>query len=321
MRYRTLAGGAGPEVSALCLGILPFGTTVDEATSFAILDRFAEAGGTYVDTANNYSVWAPGGTGDESELLLGRWLHSRGARDRTVVATKVGARPPVGSTAVWPDAWEGLSAKVIEAGIEGSLRRLGTDHVDVYYAHVEDRDVLMAETVQAFADVVRGGSTRVLGCSNHAAWRVGAARQYAADHGLPGYTCVQQRYTYLWPVPGGEWGAQWYARDDMQDLVASNDDMTLMAYGPLMSGAYTRTDKELLAQYDHPLSHRRLEVLREVAAEAGATPNQVVLAWQMGGALPVVPVVGVSSLAQLEEALGAVELDLDPELRARLDAV
>ncbi|MET9218499.1 aldo/keto reductase [Streptomyces sp. NPDC003300] len=321
MRYRTLAGGAGPEVSALCLGILPFGTTVDEATSFAILDRFAEAGGTYVDTANNYSVWAPGGTGDESELLLGRWLHSRGARDRTVVATKVGARPPVGSTAVWPDAWEGLSAKAIEAGIEGSLRRLGTDHVDVYYAHVEDRDVPMAETVQAFADVVRGGSTRVLGCSNHAAWRVGAARQYAADHGLPGYTCVQQRYTYLWPVPGGEWGAQWYARDDMQDLVASNDDMTLMAYGPLMSGAYTRADKELLAQYDHPLSHRRLEVLREVAAEAGATPNQVVLAWQMGGALPVVPVVGVSSLAQLEEALGAVELDLDPELRARLDAV
>lgn len=320
MRYRTLAGGTGPEISALCLGLLPFGTLVDEATSFAVLDRFAEAGGTFVDTANNYSVWAPGGTGDESELLLGRWLRSRGARDRTVVATKVGARPPAGSTAVWPDAWEGLSAKTVQAGIEGSLRRLGTDHVDLYYAHVQDPGVPVAEIVQTFADVVRAGGTRLLGCSNHAAWRVAEARTHAAARGLPGYTCVQQRHTYLWPVPGGEWGAAWYARDDMQDLVAAHDDMTLMAWGPLMSGAYTRADRPLLEQYDHCGSHRRLAVLREVAAELGATPNQVVLAWQMGGALPVVPVVGVSSVAQLDEALAAVDLDLGEELRARLDA-
>jgi aryl-alcohol dehydrogenase-like predicted oxidoreductase len=106
----------------------------------------------------------------------------------------------------------------------------------------------------------------------------------------------------------------------MQDLVAAHDDLTLMAWGPLMQGAYTRADKPLLAQYDHPLSQRRLAVLREVAAETGATPNQVVLAWQMGGALPIVPVVGVSSVAQLDEVLGAADLDLDPELRARLDA-
>ncbi|SEG95867.1 Predicted oxidoreductase [Actinacidiphila yanglinensis] len=320
MRYRTLAGGKGPEVSILCLGILPFGSTVDEQTSFAVLDRFAEAGGTFVDTSNNYSLWAPGGTGDESELLLGRWLRSRGARDRTVVATKVGARPPVGSTRIWPEVWEGLSAKVVAAGIEGSLRRLGTDHVDLYYAHIEDRAVPVAETVGAFAEVVRSGAARVIGASNHAAWRVAEARQYAAAHGLPAYTCVEQRHTYLWPVPGGEWGAQWYARDDMQDFVAAHDDMTLMAYGSLVHGAYSRADKPLLPPYDHPMSQRRLEVLREVAREAGATPNQTVLAWQMGGPLPIVPVVGVSSVAQLDEVLGAVELDLDPALRARLDA-
>jgi aryl-alcohol dehydrogenase-like predicted oxidoreductase len=320
MRYRTLAGGRGPQVSNLCLGILPFGSTVDEETSFAVLDRFAEAGGTFVDTSNNYSLWVPGGTGDESELLLGRWLRSRGARDRTVVATKVGARPPAGSTQVWPDVWEGLAAKVVKAGIEGSLRRLGTDHVDLYFAHIEDRAVPVAETVEAFAEVVRSGATRLVGASNHAAWRVAEARQYAAARGLPGYTCVEQRHTYLWPVPGGEWGAQWYARDDMQDFVAAQDDVTLMAYGSLVHGAYTRTDKPLLGPYDHPMSQRRLAVLREVAREAGATPNQVVLAWQMGGALPVVPVVGVSSVAQLDEVLAAVELDLDPRLRARLDA-
>lgn len=323
MRYRTLAAGTpggGIEVSTLCLGILPFGTLVDEDTSFAILDRFAEAGGTFVDTADNYSVWAPGGTGDESELLLGRWLRARGARDRTVVATKVGARPPAGSTAVWPDAYEGLGAQTIRAGIEGSLRRLGTDRVDLYYAHIEDRDVPMAETVEAFAEVVRGGAARLLGAGNHAAWSVAAARQYAADRALPGYTCVEQRHTYLWPVPGGEWGARDYAHADLLDLVAAHDDMTLMAYGPLVQGAYTRADKPLPAPYDHPASHRRLAVLREVAAEAGATPHQVVLAWQMGGTPSVVPVVGVSGVAQLDEVLGAVHLDLDPELRARLDA-
>ena len=320
MRYRKLAGGAGPEVSNLCLGLLPFGSTVEEEMSFAILDRFAGAGGTFVDTANNYSLWAPGGTGDESELLLGRWLRSRGARDRTVVATKVGARPPVGSDLIWPDVWEGLSAKTVNAGIEGSLRRLGTDHVDLYYAHIEDRGVPMAETVEAFAALVGAGATRLVGCSNHAAWSVAAARQYAADHGLPGYTCVQQRHSYLWPLPGGQWGVQGYARDDLRDLVAAHDDMTLLAYGPLVNGAYTRADRPLPAEYDHPMSQRRLAVLREVAAETGATANQVVLAWLMGGEPPVLPVIGVSTVAQLDELLGAVELDLDPELRARLDA-
>ena len=320
MRYRTLAGGKGPEVSNLCLGLMHFGSSVDEATSLAILDRFAEAGGTFVDTSNNYHIWHPGGTGDESEALLGRWLRSRGARDRTVVATKVGARPPAGSTQVWPDAWEGLSARTIRAGAEGSLRRLGTDHLDVYYAHIEDRGVPVAETVGAFADLVATGVTRLIGCSNHTAWSAATARQYAVDHGLPHYTCLEQRYTYLRPVPDSEWGATGHAGEDLRDFIAAHDDLTLTAYGSLVLGAYTRADRPLPAPLDHAGSHRRIAVLREVAAELDATPNQVVLAWQMGGGLPVVPVVGVSSVAQLDELLGAVELDLDPALRARLDA-
>ncbi|MEK8169939.1 aldo/keto reductase [Streptomyces sp. M19] len=188
-------------MSTLCLGILPFGTTVDEKTSFAVLDRFAEAGGTFVDTADNYSIWAPGGRGGESEALLGRWMRVRGRRDETVVATKVGALPDPARGPEWPANWQGLGAGTVRAGIENSLRRLGTDHVDVYYAHIEDPTVPMAETVGAFAALADEGLARVLGCSNHASTSVATARQYAADHGLARYSCVQQRYTYLRPRP------------------------------------------------------------------------------------------------------------------------
>ncbi|MES4905389.1 MULTISPECIES: aldo/keto reductase [unclassified Streptomyces] len=323
MRYLTLAGGTGPEVSALCLGILPFGSTVDDKTSFAVLDRFAEAGGTFVDTANNYSIWAPGGTGNESEELLGRWMRSRGRRESTVVATKVGARPDPARGSEWPANWEGLAAGTVRTGIEGSLRRLGTDRIDLYYAHIEDRTVPMEETVGAFAELVAEGGVGVLGCSNHASWAVATARQYAADRGLARYSCVQQRYTYLQPRPGAGFGTQGhrgYAGVDLVEYIDTQEDMTLLAYGSLIHGAYTRDDKRILEQYDHPGTERRLGALREVAKETGATPNQVVLAWLMGAAKPVIPVLGVSSVAQLEEALGAVDLQLAPELRAKLDA-
>ncbi|MFK4187205.1 aldo/keto reductase [Streptomyces sparsogenes] len=323
MRYLTLAGGDGPEVSALCLGILPFGSTVDEETSFAVLDRFAEAGGTFVDTANNYSIWAPGGTGDESEELLGRWMRSRGRRERTVVATKVGARPDPARGDEWPANWEGLGADTVRAGVEGSLRRLGTDRVDLYYAHIEDATVPMEETVEAFAGLVEEGAVGILGCSNHASWAVATARQYAADRGLARYSCVQQRYTYLQPRPGAGFGTQGYrgyAGTDLVDYIGTQEDMTLLAYGSLIHGAYTRADKRVLEQYDHPGTERRLRVLREVAKETGATANQVVLAWLIGARKPVIPVLGVSSVAQLEEALGAVDLELDDGLRAKLDA-
>lgn len=123
IRYRNLSGETGPLSSVLCLGALPFGTTVDETISFAILDRFVEAGGTFIDTANNYSFWIDGATGDESEALLGRWFAARRNRDRILLASKVGARPERPGLGL--EAAEGLSAKAIRAGIDGSLRRLG----------------------------------------------------------------------------------------------------------------------------------------------------------------------------------------------------
>lgn len=319
MEQRTLSGnGAGLGVSALCLGTMYFGTTVGEQRAFAVLDRFTDAGGTFVDTANTYAFWVPGGTGAESEALVGRWLASRRARDRVVLATKVGALPdPPG--AAWPEHAEGLSHRVVRAQAVASMRRLGTDHLDVYYAHIEDRRIPLADTVATFASLVTDGLVRVTGVSNHAAWRLAQAREIARAAGLPGFACVQQRHTYLRPRPDAEFGANPHISDELLDYAREEPDLTVLGYSVLLSGAYTRPDRPLPEQYNHADSRHRLAVLAEVANELGATQNQVVLAWLLRGDPPVLPVLGVSSVSQLDECLGALDLELDDELRHRLD--
>ncbi|SFB80716.1 aldo/keto reductase [Streptomyces aidingensis] len=319
MQRRRIGGPDGIEVSALCLGALQLGTYTDEKTSFAVLDRFVEAGGSLIDTSNNYCFWEPGCTGDENENLIGRWLASRGARDRVRIATKAGARPlrPGGTL---EDA-EGLSAPAIRKAMEGSLRRLGTDHVDLYYTHIEDRSVPVEETTGALDELVRAGRTRLLGVSNHATWRIEQARAAARAAGGTPYTCVQQRYSYLQPrfdVPLPQAGHT-HATGELLDYVAAEPDLTLLAYNTLLSGAYTRADKEIPAAYDHPGTPARLAALRAVAGELGATVNQVVLAWLTGRTPAVLPIVGVSSVAQLDEAIEAMDLTLGEEQRARLD--
>jgi aryl-alcohol dehydrogenase-like predicted oxidoreductase len=260
-----------------------------------------------------------GGAGGESEAVIGRWLASRGARDRVVLSTKVGAQPTVPGTN-WLESGEGLSAAAIRSAVEGSLKRLGTDRTDVYWAHVEDRSVPLEETLGAFAALADAGTAGVLGVSNHATWRVERARALARARSWPAYTCLQYRYSYLQPradVPLG--GGHTHATGDLLDYVRTEPDLTLWVYTALLNGAYTRTDRPLAAAYDHPGTARRLAALREVAAEAGATPNQVVLSWLLGGDPPMLPIVGVSSVGQLGEVLAAADLDLDDTLRLRLD--
>ncbi|MCK7625182.1 aldo/keto reductase [Streptomyces sp. RS10V-4] len=318
MHYRTL-GGDGPRISAVCLGTMTFGTTVDERTACAVLDRFAEAGGTFLDTADNFACWVPGATGGESERVVGRWLRSRRAADRTVVATKGGARPDPARGPHWPANAEGLGARALRTALEGSLRRLGTERVDLYSAHAEDRTVPLAETVGTLAGFVRDGRVGALGLSNHATWRLAEARQTAACLGLPGFRAVQQRHTYLRPRPEPPAGLQRDADEELLDYAAAHPELTLLGHSPLMAGGYARPDRPLPERYDHPGSVIRMRVLAEVAAECGATANQVVLAWMMGGEVPVVPVLGVSSVAQLDECLAALDVVLDPYQRARLD--
>ncbi|GAA2119683.1 aldo/keto reductase [Streptomyces synnematoformans] len=326
MKYRTI--GTDPqrrrEVSVLSLGAMLFGTATDEETSFAILDRYVEAGGTFVDTSDNYAFWVNGLQGGESESLLGRWRRSRGIGDEVVIATKLGARPLAPGTS-YVDNPEGLSAKVIRQSAAESRERLGVEKLDVLYAHIDDMSVPQEETVEAFGALVAEGSVGLLGVSNQWVWRVERARALAAASGLAGYELLQYHHTYLRRrtdrpseldpdgSPGGADGA-------LLSYVRHHPGLTLVAYSPLLAGGYVRADKPLGSELDHPGTPARLAALREVAQATGATVNQVVLAWLIGGEVPVVPLVGASSVAQLDESLAAVDLELTADQRARLDA-
>ncbi|MFE9021231.1 aldo/keto reductase [Streptomyces sp. NPDC007808] len=325
MKYRTI--GTDPatrrEVSVLALGAMLFGSRTDEETSFAVLDRYVEAGGTFIDTSDNYAFWIDGGQGGQSEELLGRWRRSRGIGDEILIATKLGARPLAPGTG-YVDNAEGLSKKVIRESAERSRDRLGVAKLDLLYAHIEDRTVPLRETVEGFAELVAEGTVGLLGVSNHATWRVERARALAAAAGLPGYEVLQYAHSHLRPrfdVPDGLFpdGNLGQAGPDLLSYLREEPALTLVAYSPLLKGAYTHPDR-LPADYDHPGTPARLKALREVARETGATVNQVVLAWQIGAELPIIPLVGASSVAQLEESLAAVDLELSAEQRARLDA-
>src|SRR5580700_6162698 len=324
MKYRTI--GTDPktrrEVSVLSLGTMHFGTRTGEAASFAILDRYAEAGGTFIDTADNYAFWT-GTQGGESEELLGRWRRSRGIGDEVVIATKLGARPLAPGTS-FTDNPEGLSARVIRESSERSRDRLGVAQLDLLYAHIEDPKVPLAETVEAFAALVAEGSVGLLGVSNHWAWGVERARSLAAAAGLPGYEVLQYQHSYLRPrtdlpgllSPDGDQGA---VGADLLSYLRAEPQLTMVAYSPLLKGSYARQDKPLDPEFAHPGTPARLAALQEVAADAGSTVNQVVLAWLIDAEIPMIPLVGASSVAQLDESLAAVDLKLTAEQRTRLD--
>jgi len=300
-----------------------FGTVTDERRSFELLDHFVAAGGVWIDTANCYAFWEdPSGFGGQSEALLGRWLARRpSVRDRVRISTKVGCEPLEAGR--FPETAEGLSAAVVKSGIEASLRRLGTDRVELYWAHKPDPVTPLEETVAAFDELVSAGVVGRLGGSNYPVWQLERARQLARAGGGTGFTAVQQQYSYLRPRPGTapsvvhRFGA---VTDEVLHYLEHNPDMTLWAYTPLLSGAYTRTDKPLPAEYDHLGTTRRLAVLDEIAAETGANRNRVVLAWLTGGRHPVAPIVGVSTVEQLDDAFAGVALELTAEQRERLDA-
>nr|BFF20125.1 hypothetical protein GCM10025730_36460 [Promicromonospora thailandica] len=247
MQYRTLDNGhTSFEVSALCLGTMYMGTRTDEETSFAILDRFVEAGGTFLDTANNYNAWV-GGYGRDSEDVIGRWLAARGNRDELRIATKLGAAkkdPDLPLSTTPPTNYQGLAASTVDAEARESLRHLGTDHVDVLYGHVDDRETPLEETVGAFGKLVDEGLVGIPGISNVALWRLVEARETAARLGVAPYGAVQQCHSYVYPRPQPV-RTSW-ATPELLDYAASTGTdgrpgLTVLAYSPLHQGCSSGT--------------------------------------------------------------------------------
>ncbi|MEU7531388.1 aldo/keto reductase, partial [Saccharothrix sp. NPDC042600] len=263
MKYRKI--GTDPrhqrEVSVLALGAMLFGTVVDEERSFAVLDRFVEAGGTFLDTANNYAFWVNGTQGGESEALLGRWRRSRGITDEVVIATKLGGRPKVPGRDFF--TLEGLTPEAIRTSSARSRENLGVDRLDLLYAHTDDLTVPQEEIVTAFAELVANGEVAMLGASNHWSWRLERWRTLAAAANLPSYEVLQYHHTYLRAradLPGrrSKDGDQGLLSPELMTYLRDRPNLTLVAYTPLLSGAYVRKDRPLGELHDHAGTKARL---------------------------------------------------------------
>ncbi len=310
---RSAIGRSDLAVSPICLGTNVFGWTADEATSFAVLDAFIDAGGNFLDSANIYSAWVPGLSGGESETIIGRWLAKRGRRDDVVIATKIGM-------AGGPDFPKGLDRGNIRSGIEASLRRLGTDYIDLYYAHEDDDGTPQEETAAAFDELVAEGKVRVLGASNFSAERLQTALDIADRDEFARYEILQPHYNLVERDFEGE----------LADTCVRNE-VSVAPYFALARGFLTgkyRPDAELppsprsagiSQQY---LNDRGWSVVRTqdvVASAHGTTNGAVALAWLRAQPGVISPIASATSIDQVAGLVEAVELELTPEEVRLLD--
>jgi aryl-alcohol dehydrogenase-like predicted oxidoreductase len=302
-------GRSNLEVSALALGTDLIGSKIDRATSFALFDFYREKGGNFLDTANFYASWLPGFQGGESETTIGAWMKERGNRNEMVISSKLAFD--------YPGCEGGLSASEIERECEKSLRRLQTDRIDLYYSHCDDFDTAHDETMQAFHQLVRTGKVRAIGASNLSVWRIAQANAIAKLNHWIQYSVIEQRYTYLRPRYGASFGPQIFLNEDAKNY-AEAEGIALVGYSVLLQGAYTRSDRELPAQFAGPDSEDRLHALRSVAAEVGRTPNQVIISWMRQSKPAVLPIIAGSRPEQLAENIAALDLSLGPEQMLRL---
>jgi len=298
----------------LALGCHVFGWTVDEATSHAILDAFVDYGFALIDTADTYSTWVPGHQGGESETIIGNWLKATGKRDRVLIATKVGGD--------MKNVGKGLSKDHILRSAEDSLRRLKTDRIDLYQAHFDDTAVAFEETLDAFASLVKSGKVRAIGASNYSAPRLAEALGISRAQELPLYTCLQPHYNLV---------TRAFYEGELQALCLK-EDLGVIPFRGLEAGFLTgkyRSMTDTVGRARGPLvarilDDRSLDILSELDSAAQrltATPAQIAIAWLLAQPGVTAPIVSVTSLAQLEEIIGAMSLRLDARTSMRLDFV
>jgi aryl-alcohol dehydrogenase (NADP+) len=301
----------GREVFPLALGTNTFGWTAGPEASQQILDGFVAGGGNFIDTADVYSVWAPGSKGGDAETVIGDWLASRKNRESVLLATKVSAHPD----------FKGLKATTIAGAVEQSLRRLQTDYIDVYYAHYDDPDTPLEETVAAFADLVQRGTIRHVGLSNYTADRVQAWVDAATSLGVAKPVSLQPEYNLV-------------SREFETSLqpVAERNGLAVLPYFGLaagfLTGKYeTAADVEgtarakMLGEFVNDKAFAVVHELKAVASELDVQPATVALAWLRSRSTVVAPISSASTPEQLEPLLASATLDLSTEQLQRLTSV
>ena len=311
MERRSL-GRSGLAAAPIVLGGNVFGWTADEATSFAILDRFVDSGFNLIDTANTYSTWVPGHVGGESEAIIGKWLAKSGKRDRVLIATKVGM--PI-------EGAKGLKRAMIEEHVEKSLKRLQTDRIDLYQTHQDDPDTPVEETLDALDRLVKAGKVRAIGASQYKPDRLRESLEATKRMGLARYDTLQPEFN-LYDRAGFE--------RDLQPVALEYGLAVIPFFGlakGFLSGKYRKlADIEgrpraggLKKYFEGDRGPRILAALDAVAKDKGATPAQVSLAWIMAQPSIAGPIVSVTSVAQWDEIAAAARLKLDAKALAELD--
>jgi len=296
-------GNSSLEVSRLCFGGNVFGWTVDQSTSFKLLDAFLDAGFNFVDTADSYSTWVAGHRGGESETVIGNWFKARGNRDKVILATKVGSEVA---------GRKGLSRDYILSEVEESLRRLQTAYIDLYQSHRDDANTPVDETLAAYTQLVKEGKVRVIGASNFSPERLEASLQASRNHGYPRYESLQPNYNL-------------YDRSDYESKLESvcvKEHLGVIPYFSLASGFLTgkyRSQADLeksargkfVQKYMNERGQRIVAALEQVAKQKSSTPARVAIAWLMARPSITAPIASATTLEQLQELVEATRLKLD----------
>jgi len=305
-------GNSEITVAPLAFGGNVFGWTVDQATSFSLLDKFVDAGLNLLDTADVYSRWVSGNQGGESETIIGKWIKHSGKRDKLILATKVGKEMGEGKI--------GLSRDYIKRAVEASLTRLQTDYIDLYQSHDDDRNTPLEETLATYGELVQQGKVRLIGASNYDAQRLEQARALSRQHGYPLYQTLQPEYNL-------------YARADFEDTLEQyclKENIGVINFYGLASGFLSgkyRTEKDLaqssrggkVKSYLNARGLRILAALDAVAERLHSTPASVALAWLMARPSITAPIASATTLVQMDALIAATQLQLDSAAMAQLD--
>ena len=312
MENKRKLGSSELLVSPLTLGGNVFGWTMDEQASFKILDAFLEAGFNFIDTADVYSLWAPGNKGGESEAIIGNWLKKNGKRKDVIIATKLGNDMGGGK--------KGLSARYMKQAVEASLSRLGTDYIDLYQSHIDDADTAVEETMSAFNVLINGGKIRYIGASNLSAERIKASNYFARANNLAPYISLQPLYNL-------------YDRQKFEteySKLVQDESLGVIPYYALASGFLTgkyRSDADLdkskrglgVKKYMDERGFKIIAAMDEIALEQKVPLSQIAIAWLLHKPLITSPIASATSEYQLAELLHATTLTLTQEQIARLD--
>jgi aryl-alcohol dehydrogenase-like predicted oxidoreductase len=296
-------GKSGIKVHPFALGSNVFGWTIDEQTSFDILDAYVDMGLDFIDTADVYSAWKPGNKGGESETIIGNWLKKSGKRNNVIIATKVGK--PMG------EGKKGLSKAYITQAVEASLKRLQTDHIDLYQSHDDDKNTPLQETLETYTRLIKEGKVRSIGASNYGGDRLREAIQVSKDHNLAAYQCLQPEYNLY---------EREHYESDLEPVCRENN-IGVINYYSLASGFLTgkyRSESDLsksprgqgIKKYLNDRGYKILAALDQVAADYKTTQASAALAWIIARPGITAPIASATSIKQLHEITAAVNLDL-----------